>query len=153
MAEISAEQYRRDQDALYNAQQRAWNILSEGGLPTPEPMQGEGPMAYRKRLATILSANTPHKDTNVRAIQDERVFEITERAIYADAEKNARNPLDLKPGELREIKKIDRTGRTISEFIGDPSAWMNPFKSEAQLQVKINTARDMKDADAKRPQF
>jgi hypothetical protein len=43
-----------------------------------------------------------------------------------------------RPGELIETVTTDRTGRKISEFRGDKSIWMNPYKARAHLQVRIN---------------
>lgn len=38
---------------------------------------------------------------------------------------------------MREIVTQDRTGRTITEFVGNKSIWMAPFKAEVQQMVGI----------------
>jgi hypothetical protein len=41
-------------------------------------------------------------------------------------------------GQLRAIVKKDRTGREITEWVGNKSVWMDQFKSPAQLMVKLD---------------
>ncbi|HUN27392.1 MAG TPA: hypothetical protein VMU67_13885 [Steroidobacteraceae bacterium] len=36
-------------------------------------------------------------------------------------------------GELKEIVRIDRSGRRISYFLGDPAAWLGPFSYPSKL--------------------
>jgi len=40
-------------------------------------------------------------------------------------------------GRLAEIKKVDRTGREYSEFVGAKSAWMNPFSDVPKLMTHL----------------
>jgi chemotaxis protein histidine kinase CheA len=127
-----------DRVALAEIQARADGVANAFGDRAPGPLAGETPVNYRRRLAAKFKPHSSDwKDRDLSVVPDS-MLDVAEKAIYADAERVAAHPADIAPGTLREIVKHDRTGRRISEFVGSPSAWMDQFKSPAQLQVRIN---------------
>jgi 8-oxo-dGTP pyrophosphatase MutT (NUDIX family) len=128
-----------DRAAYADAQARADSVYAAFGDAAPRPLQGEGLMAYRRRLARKLQPHSAAwKDVKLDALGDAAALTVAEGQIYADAAKAARNPVDLPNGQLMEITRTDATGRRISEFRGSPSAWMDGFKAPAQRMVRIN---------------
>lgn len=127
-----------DRAALAEIQSRADTVASAFGKRASQPMAGETAVAYRRRLAAQYKSHSPSwKDVDLAAI-DGTVLKIAEDVIYADALTAASHPADLPAGQLREIVKQDRTGRKISEFVGNKSAWMDQFKATPQLMIRIN---------------
>jgi hypothetical protein len=78
------------------------------------------------------------KGVDLSAIADAQLLNIAEKQIYADAQSAA--SLSVGPGQLREIKRADATGRMISTFEGDPAAAWAPFKL-GKRQVTASTTR------------
>ena len=114
--EISAAQFKADSIE---------NMISGGRAPMP--LQGETPIAYRRRAVKRFQAHSDEwKSAKLDSLPDE-VFAIAERQIYKDAEQFARTPASMpENGTLREIKERDSAGRLISKFVGaSPKAWMS----------------------------
>ena len=114
--EISAAQFKADSIE---------NMISGGRAPMP--LQGETPVAYRRRAVKRFQAHSDEwKSAKLDSLPDE-VFAIAERQIYKDAEQFARTPASMpENGTLREIKERDSAGRLISKFVGaSPKAWMS----------------------------
>jgi 8-oxo-dGTP pyrophosphatase MutT (NUDIX family) len=127
-----------DRVQLAEIQSRADTVENAFGGRASAPVPGETPVAYRKRLAAKFKTHSKAwVGEDVGALSDS-VLAIAEQQIYADALAASSSPADVPAGTLREIIKIDRVGRKISEFVGAKSAWMDQFKSPAQLQVRIN---------------
>lgn len=104
----------------------------------PRFQPGESALAYRKRIAAGLKQHSDKwKDVDL-ATFDDSVMKIAEQDIYADAAKAASHPAETPAGSLRAIVKKDRTGREITEWVGDKGVWMDQFKAPAQLMVRIN---------------
>jgi len=66
----------------------------------------------------------------------ENALDIAEAAIYADATAAARSPVGVSAGSLRAIKKRDAADRVITEFVGEPSAWMGEFRTAPRAIAK-----------------
>ena len=127
-----------DEDAL-RAIQKDYDSDFRMHRPTgaPPPMENEPPTAYRRRLAEDLQQHAPNcKDFNIRHSTG-TAFDTLERQIKADAQREAHNPTEIPPGELREVVKIDDSGRRIKEFFGSPSAWLDIFAGERKRLVGI----------------
>ena len=62
---------------------------------------------------------------------------MIEKSIYADAMTTAISPADVPAGQLREMVSIDTTGRKITNFVGDPRAWMQGFAGPALRQTRL----------------
>jgi hypothetical protein len=118
--ELSISQRR----AVVDAQQRASEVfqtLSEGA-PLPRP--GEGPLAYRIRLAEQLKHHSREfRDVDVRRIALRTdSFPTIENQIYDHAKKRGLDPLyrgNVPKGQLRERKVTDEAGREWTAFHGD----------------------------------
>ena len=113
-----------DYAAMADYQARADSVYTAFGERAPAPMQSETPEAYRIRLAKGMQQHSAAWRGIKLANLPSNALEIAENAIYTDAVAAARNPDGMEPGTLREIKKRDESGRMITEFVGDPSAWM-----------------------------
>src|SRR5215469_4701344 len=105
--------------AFADAQARADAVYNGFGLRAPRPLEGEGLVDYRRRLAAKLKMHSPvWKDVKLSQLPD-TAFGIAETAIYSDAEGAASRPIDLQPGELRMVTKIDPvTGGRVNVFYG-----------------------------------
>ena len=122
--------------ALAEHQARADSVYGAFGERAPAPLQGETAGAYRIRLAKGMQAHSEAwRDVPLRNLP-ENAMEIAERQIYADAAAAARSPAGVAPGMLREVKKRDAAGRTITEFVGGPSAWMGEFRTAPRSIAK-----------------
>ena len=108
--------------AFADAQARADAVFNGFGQRAPRPLEGEALIDYRKRLATKLkSHSTMWKSVKFSTLPEE-AFGIAEGQVYADALAAASNPVDLNPGELREVTKIDpQTGVRTIVFYGKES--------------------------------
>jgi hypothetical protein len=106
--------------AFADAQARADAVFNGFGERAPRPLEGEDLSTYRTRLATKLKKHSvAWKGVKLSILPDE-AFGIAENQIYADAASAAANPVDLEPGELREVTKTDpRTGLKTTVFYGN----------------------------------
>lgn len=135
--------YREDsienRNALAETRARADGIYQAlTGQPASQPMPGETPIAYRKRMADGLRKYSDRmKDVRVDALTGE-AFAVIEDHIYTDAEAAIRSDAVIGPGELRAIVKNDR-GRERTEYVGDASVTWAPFSAGAYIgAVKLN---------------
>lgn len=108
--------------AFADAQARADAVYAGFGQRAPRPLEGEGLVDYRKRLATKLKAHSPvWKGVKFSQLPEE-AFGIAENQVYADAISAAANPIDLEAGELRAVTKTDpSTGVRTIVFYGKES--------------------------------
>ncbi len=126
-----------DRNELADAQIKADSVFSAFGQRAPSPVSGEKPLAYRRRLLVKLQEHSPDfKGVDLSAIADAQLLNIAEKQIYADAQSAA--SLSVGPGQLREIKRADATGRMISTFEGDPAAAWAPFKLGKRQVLAFN---------------
>jgi hypothetical protein len=101
----------------------------------PGYMEGETPAGYRRRLATNLQQHTPSlKNINLRESVGS-AFNLIEKQIYDEAQREAIRPTTIPKGEMRELTKYDATGRPFIEFHGHPSAWMDDFTNGAKRRL------------------
>lgn len=131
-----------DEESFADAQARADDAYSAFGDRAPRPLRGENLVGYRIRLARGLQKHSDlWKDSDLGSIAraDTNAFENVERTIYADASNAARNPSGVPMGQLREIKKRLPTGVEISEFAGDPLAWMGSFMAPGRAAKRLVT--------------
>jgi hypothetical protein len=106
-----------EQSAIRSAQARADAVLAEYGRSAPLPVGDEALFSYRQRLL-----NETRGAMKLRPIHltgwDDGSDETAETCVYVDAMRNAKDPHDLPVGQVREIIKMDRSGRAIHEFVG-----------------------------------
>jgi hypothetical protein len=108
--------------AFADAQAKADAVFNGFGKRAPRPLEGEGLIDYRKRLATTLKMHSPVWKNAKLSKLDNDTFGIAESAIYADATSAAANPLDLEAGELRAVTKVNQTtGGRETVFYGKES--------------------------------
>jgi len=123
----------------YEIQEKADARLRLFNESAPRCLEGETTKGYRRRLATKLQRHAPGlQDVNVYDANG-AAFDLIERQIYEAAEKEAKRPTLIPAGELREVKKIDQTGREFSDFYGSPKAWMSTFMAEPKRLAGIRT--------------
>ena len=126
-----------ERNEVAEAQVKADSVFSSFGKRAPIPLSGEKPMAYRRRLMIQLQEHSPdYKAVDLSAIADSQLLSTAEKHIYADAQKAA--SLSVGPGQLREIKRADATGRQISTFEGDPAVTWAPFQSGKRQVTSFN---------------
>jgi len=126
-----------DRDSLAQAQSRADSIASAFGETIRAPLYGENPIAYRKALASKFQKHSAtYKDVKLDSL-DAVSFGAVENCIYADAQSAARAPANMPEGRLLEHVTIDRAGRRVSEYSGDPAAAWAPFMAPAMV-ARIN---------------
>jgi hypothetical protein len=131
-----------DRNAMAVAQSRADSMAMALGDTGGNryPVNGETPFAFRRRMASHFAKySNKFKGVSVGNITDEALFTPVEEAIYADAADYAKAPPAM-PGMLREVK--ERVGgREISTFVGDPSAWMDPFANGVRYKGGFRTTQ------------
>jgi hypothetical protein len=128
-----------DEDAI-NATQADYDPLFRMHRPTgaPPPLERESETAYRRRLAEGLQQHAPN--FNIRHSTG-TAFDVLEKQIKADAQREARHPTDIPEGTLREVTRYDQAGRPYQEFYGSPSAWMDDFAHPKQYVRSILDTR------------
>ena len=135
-----------EEEAEYaDAQAKADSVLAAFGKSASRPLQGEGLMAYRKRLLRGLQAySDSYKEINLASIKDVALLGLAEKQIFADALVAAKSPLVYAADQLVEINEKDRAGRTITKFKGSMSAWLNDFKVEPMRATKFHTSNNVR---------
>src|SRR5580700_10336850 len=100
-----------DEDALRDTQ-ADYDPLFRLHRPTgaPPPLEREPPTAYRRRLAETLQQHAPNcKDFNIRHSTGS-AFDVLEKQIKTDAEREARHPTQIPEGTLKEVVSYDAAG-------------------------------------------
>ena len=126
-----------DRNALAEARARAdATYQAVTGRPASEPLPGEAPIAYRKRMADGLRKfSEKFKAERVDALSGS-AFEVIESQIYADAAVAAKRPDILPAGQLRQITRND-SGHVVTEYIGDAEAAWAPFSRGASMSIRL----------------
>ena len=124
---LSRQPTLEERNQIAAARQRADGLYARLGRSTPDILPGELPSAYRKRLAAGLQDCSPQlRRANLDAVPDAALGAVEDR-IYQDALEASRQPEVTPPGTLRPRTYQDVTGHTVTEYTGDPMAWMAPF--------------------------
>ncbi|MHB1644409.1 MAG: hypothetical protein ACYCS8_17460 [Acidithiobacillus sp.] len=106
------------------------------GRPVSEPIPGESPIAYRKRVADGLRKfSGKFKDTRLDSLSGP-VFEEIEDRIYLDAMEAIKSPSVIEPGMLRPITRND-SGHQITEYVGDAKVTWAPFQAGSGMIAKL----------------
>lgn len=132
-----------DYDTMADQQARADEVFNAHGERAPRPMDGETPLAYRRRLTKALQSHSPRwKGANLTAIADATTFDMIQEQVYADAVEAARRPTNVPKGTLRPITRTDSaTGHRITEFVGNTS-FVRGFKPRSRRVTQLNTRFD-----------
>lgn len=121
-----------DRNAIAAAHKRADSIYAMHGLPTPDALHGERPLAYRQRLAAGLRRFSDRfKDYTIADSLDATAFGLIEGVIYDDAAAAAKRPTSTAAGVLR-ASTTNEMGKTFTRFHGDPRAAWAPFMPPVQ---------------------
>src|ERR1700722_19294628 len=131
-----------DEDAI-NATQADYDPYFRMHRPSgaPPPLERESETAYRRRLAESLQQHAPNcQDFNVRHSTG-TAFDVLEKQIKADAQREAARPTNIPEGTLRQVTKYDQSGRPFYEFFGSPSSWLKDFTGEKKRLVGIRDNR------------
>jgi len=125
-----------DYAAMADYQARADSVYGAFGERAPAPLQGENAHSYRIRLAKGMQQHSnAWREVPLRDLPG-NALEIAEGQIYADASAAARSPAGVAEGSLRAIRKNDASGRMITEFVGEPNAWMGGFRTAPRSIAK-----------------
>lgn len=122
-----------------DCQSRADAVFQQFGKSAPRPLQGEGLMAYRRRLLRTMQPHSKAwEKADLATIGDSTAFGIAETAIYADAQVAASSIGGDAGGGLRAIKRRNDAGHTVTTFAGRAGAWMDDFRAPVRALVSIN---------------
>jgi hypothetical protein len=133
---LSRQPTLEERNQIAAARQRADSLYARLGRATPDILPGELPAAYRKRLAAGLQDCSPQlRRANLDGVPDAALGAVEDR-IFQDALEASRQPTVNPPGALRPHTYQDTTGHTVTEYFGDPLAWMAPFMS-AGVKARI----------------
>ncbi len=134
---LSRQPTLEERNQIAAARSRADSLYARLGRATPEWMAGEMPSAYRARLAAGLQDLSPQlRRANLDAVPDAALGAVEDR-IYQDALEASRQPAANPSGTLRPRTYKDTTGHTVTEYFGDPMAWMSAFMAQGAT-VRLN---------------
>lgn len=129
-----------DEDSMADAQIRADSAYMAIGKRAPAPFSGEKALDYRKRaLKGVQNLAKEFRDVNIRAVSDSATLRVLEQQIYKAACDGVNWAMENTPGYLHKTVRMDEAGRRITEYSGDPNAWLSTFKIPGRALVKINT--------------
>jgi hypothetical protein len=119
-------------------QQVADDILRPLGSMAVGPKKGEDGANYLAVLGTQLAAYGPPERREIDRLRLAReapaaLAEIVREDMAIAKAEIERPRYSLRPGETREVTRVDRSGREITEFYNaenSPSFWMDEFKPQ-----------------------
>ena len=130
-------------NALAERQQEWDRVAQMHGERASRPLDGERIESYDRRLAETFKKHSPKwKGEDLSAMPIEVVSKIIAPEIRTDAVTAAYRVEPNAGGLLREVRKTDRTGRIISEFVGPVDAEngaIAPFRMQSAVVRRINT--------------
>lgn len=116
-------------------------ILGALNRPEPTPFRDEEEDDYRLRcLSALQPAIRGFEDLRIDKYLRPENVDYIEKQMFEAARQEARSPTRVPDGELREVRRVDQSGRPILEFFGKPSAWMAQFMpSDTKKLTAIRT--------------
>ena len=130
------ESYRAE---LTSAQARADEALTQLGDRAPQPLVGETPFMYRRRITDSLKKYSDRwKDIKLDGL-DDKAFEQIEQQVYADAAVRAKSPNDIGMGKMREVRKTTPSGHVVTEFYGNGTHFVKQFSRPVRRVRSIRT--------------
>ena len=130
-------------EARYDAHAANHQSLADGayraqGMVAPPRVFGESIDDYRRRLlAPLVHHSEEWRGVDVAKLPETALL-IAEKKIYADTVAAGTNT-GAGAGPLREIVSVDRTGRKIHRFYGDPENCWAQYKSPVRCVTGFNT--------------
>lgn len=117
-----------DRAELTSIQSRADSAMIQLGERAPQPMAGETPIAYRRRMTSLLQRHSDRwKNVRLDSLDETTFKEVAESQIYADAAERAKRPNDIPAGRMREVRRQDPSGHIITEFYGNNASFISAF--------------------------
>ena len=133
-----------DHAAFSDAQAKADSVYSAFGKQAPRALNGEDPLAYRKRLAKPMKSHSgAWKDIDIDGL-DAKVFELAEAAIYADAQAASLHPDTGSQGPIERTRRLP-SGHSITEFFDSRPSWMDSFRTQGSLSKKSDLQKVAKN--------
>ena len=125
-----------DRQAAADTACRAWRAEAR------PPLHGEQLLDYRRRLLRpLMKYSTQFKDVDLDELREPLLTPI-EKLMFADAIRASTDGSTLPEDTPREVVTVDRTGRHISSFYGQPKAWMKTFSGQRRRLIGIKTHFD-----------
>ncbi|MDX5930503.1 hypothetical protein [Acidiphilium acidophilum] len=138
MRRVTAEAPADDRNQIAEARSRADSVFQAAlGRTVPDPVPGERPIAYRRRLADALKKFSPTLSTARLDSVAGAALDVVETRIYADALEAVKTPAVMAAGQIRAIKKRE-LGHEVTEYVGDPQAAWAPFGHGSGGKVAFN---------------
>jgi hypothetical protein len=122
---------------LWAAKAKADEALMPFHKAAPRSFTDESHDLYRRRVLPLVQQHAPGYE-NVK-VDDARgtAFDLIEKQIYDAARQEASRPTQIAEGELREVKRMDASGRPFYEYFGKPSSWMSQFAHPKKQLVGV----------------
>jgi hypothetical protein len=138
MHRVTAEAPADDRNQIAEARSRADSVFQAAlGRTPPDPIPGERPIAYRRRLADALKKFSPTLATARLDGVAGAALDVVETRIYADALAAVKGNTVMPAGQIRAIKRRE-LGHDITEYVGDPQAAWAPFGHGSGGKVVFN---------------
>jgi hypothetical protein len=122
------------------------DTVAEIGARIPPPVLGQSVNEYRCEVLrmlkrTFLPQNNDYYRVNYRGLKnDSAALNALEPLALKEVIAQAKNPMNVPKGEIREIKEYDRTGTMVcSKFIGQES-FIKQMSRPGRRVVSFNTA-------------
>ncbi|HEY4152147.1 MAG TPA: hypothetical protein VGM38_02385 [Pseudolysinimonas sp.] len=124
--------------------QSEWDRVAQmHGLRASRPLDGERINSYDRRMAKQFQKHSAKwKDADLSAMPIEVVASVISPEIRTDSISAAYRVEPSEGGMQREVRRQDRTGRWISEFVGPVNAVngaLAPFRMAPMRVLGINT--------------
>jgi hypothetical protein len=122
--------------------QEKWHekVFRPRNASAPAFLDNEHTDHYRKRM---MNKAAPFVAADLQSVKVDDLYgsalDHYEQRYFESAAAEAQRPTNIPQGELREVKKIDASGRPIVEYYGSPSAWMDMFSAPKKKLVGIRT--------------
>ena len=112
------------------------DLLAPFNRPAPTPFPDENQDQYRRRVLPFVQSLVRGFETlKIDNYLREPNFKFIETQVQEAARREASHPTNIPDGELREVKKLDQSGRIFSEFFGKPSSWMAQFTNGTRKRL------------------
>lgn len=123
-----------DAEKFADVQAKADSVYSSFGKSASRALQGESLIAYRKRiLRGLQSYSDSYKDINLsKEIVGEKMLELAEKQIFADAISKSREPMTFAADSLVAVKSQEG-GREVTRYRGDINVWLDSFRAPTQV--------------------
>ena len=139
LAAVTAQMTKREAAIRSDSEREMFAAIQEMAEPSfqafgdraPAALEGETPMAYKRRLGKRLQKHSPKwKETRLSAIADEAAMDTILADVYADSIAAARTGGDVPAGKLMPVISRSDAGHTRITYRGEPGSWMDSFKAK-----------------------